>query len=120
MNYLEFANIIKKFLNEKIEEHKKKTCEGKNSPTFAAYAQAHTHLIEYLDIIIYSQELKELFEKTKEETTNKDIAYWIRKKEDKSHYSYYCSNCNTKSRFRMSKYCPECGYKMVKGEDAHE
>ena len=40
-------------------------------------------------------------------------AYWIRKKIDKRHYSYFCNHCGKKSRFYKSLYCGNCGFRMV-------
>ena len=43
-------------------------------------------------------------------------AFWIGKRVDKYHYTYVCSNCKSKSKFRKSPYCPICGYRMLEGE----
>lgn len=42
-------------------------------------------------------------------------AVWIRKKIDERHYHYFCSRCGYCSKYRMSKYCPDCGRPMQKG-----
>ena len=41
---------------------------------------------------------------------------WVRKRLDKSHYSYYCNRCGHESRFYKSNYCHYCGAKMQKEE----
>lgn len=105
MTNKEFAELLIK----KIEDHRKVLCENKHDSVNTSYSMAHTHIIEIIRLMVNSVT-----------SENSHTAYWIRKKTDKSHYNYYCSHCNTKSRFRMSKYCPECGYKMFKGEASHE
>ena len=39
-------------------------------------------------------------------------SFWIAEKADKRHYHYYCDNCGCESRYRKSRYCPDCGYEM--------
>lgn len=43
-------------------------------------------------------------------------AFWIGKRVDKYHYTYVCSNCKSKSKFRKSPYCPICGYRMLEDD----
>ena len=43
-------------------------------------------------------------------------AFWISKKTDKYHYNYFCSNCQNKSRFRKTPFCPMCGFRMIEEE----
>ena len=43
-------------------------------------------------------------------------ARWKVQKKDKTHYDYFCSNCATKSRFKKSPYCPNCGRQMIDEE----
>lgn len=92
-----FAELI----ISKIEHHKHKLCDGKNDPVNAAYAQAHTHIIEIIDVLKlqYDEPAK--------------IAHWIGEKVDKSHYNYYCDHCFYKSKQIKSKFCPDCGYLMT-------
>lgn len=105
MTNKEFSEL----LINKIEHHKHKLCDGKNDPVTAAYAQAHTHIIELISVLTPESEEPVIHR-----------AHWISEKVDKSHYNYYCDHCFYKSKFVKSNFCPECGYMMVKGEDAHE
>ena len=89
-------------LVSKIEHHKHKLCNGKNDPVTAAYAQAHIHIIELINILTPSDV----------EEPDARIAHWKRIKVDKTHYNYYCDHCNYKSEFRKSVFCPGCGYIM--------
>lgn len=98
MTNKEFAELIVR----KIEHHKHKLCDGKSDPVTAAYAQAHVHIIELINILTPSEV----------EEPVAHIAYWIRKKIDKSHYNYYCNHCYYKSKQTKSKFCPGCGYLM--------
>ena len=98
MTNKEFAE----YLIARIEEHKNKVCGGKSDATTAAYAQAHIHIIELINILTPSDV----------EEPDARIAHWIRKKVDKTHYNYYCDHCNYKSEFRKSVFCPGCGYIM--------
>ena len=50
--------------------------------------------------------------KQRREKDNDTMAFWMPKKVDASHYHYYCSNCNFRSKYFKSKYCPECGKEM--------
>ena len=84
MTNKEFAE----YLIAKIDHHKHKLCDGKNDPISAAYAQAHTHIIELIGILKPPEEEKPV----------EHIAHWISKKVDKSHYHYYCDHCNYRSK----------------------
>ena len=90
-------------LVSKIEHHKHKLCDGKNDPVTAAYAQAHNHIIELINVL----------KPDEDELTAFIPAHWISKKIDKSHYHYFCSHCYYESRFVKSPFCPGCGYRMV-------
>ena len=97
MNNKEFADL----LINRIEVHKKKTCDGKTGYFNAGYSQAHDHIIELISI---QGQLSEF---------DKEPLYkWLPKKVDESHYHYYCENCNFRSKYFKSRYCPECGKQM--------
>lgn len=72
-----------------------------SGPVGQGYAMAHKHIIDVIE-----QQLK--FAMIEEKLTGS----WIAKKVDASHYHYYCSNCNFRSKYFKSRYCPECGKKM--------
>lgn len=103
MTNKQFAEL----LVSKIEHHKHKLCDGKNDPVTAAYAQAHNHIIELINVL-----------KPAEDELTAIPAHWIGKKIDKSHYHYFCSHCYYESRFVKSKFCPGCGYIMSEEDNA--
>ena len=84
-----------------IEKHKHATCDGKSGPINAGYAQAHEHIIEIINV--QASFLPD---------ENEPLVKWLPQKVDNTHYYYYCGNCNFRSKYFKSKYCPECGKKM--------
>lgn len=106
MNNREFAQL----LVTRIEEHKHKLCDGKSGPVNAAYFQAHEHIIELINVLTPSEV---------EEPPVRN-AHWITVKTDESHYNYICNHCYGKSKFRKSKFCPDCGYLMTKEKNNEE
>lgn len=43
-------------------------------------------------------------------------AYWKPERVDRTHYKYFCSNCNAKSNYKKPLYCPSCGLRMIEKE----
>ena len=62
---------------------------------------------EYLQFASWLFELK-----NRRERENGKKGHWVVKKVDSSHYHYYCSECNCRSKFVKSNYCPVCGKEM--------
>ena len=38
---------------------------------------------------------------------------WVRIKIDKRHYHYSCKKCNAVSKYKKTKFCPNCGRVML-------
>lgn len=38
--------------------------------------------------------------------------------DDTIHFDYLCGNCYTEFKISIPVYCPECGYKVVRGEES--
>ena len=68
-----------------------------------------------IDTEAYKKGFKDGFEYGQAKASSKPetaTSYWVAEKVDKSHYHYYCNNCGCESKYKKSKYCPDCGRKM--------
>ena len=99
-----------------------KHCEEKAESLFnqaSAGAQQGMSLEEYVDCKECAREhiqlagwLSELKQRREKDKVKTELGCWVAKKVDASHYHYYCNNCNFRSKYFKSKYCPECGKEM--------
>ena len=85
---------------------------ARNGMTLEEYVDCKECAREHLQLAAWLTELKNRREKEIEQAKHKTTGLWLAKKVDASHYHYYCSECNFRSKGLKSRFCPACGKQM--------
>ena len=93
---------------EKAESLFKEANVNAKNITVEEYLDCKECAREHVQLASWLAELKN----RREKDSTKTNGYWIAKKVDNSHYHYFCNNCNYKSKYQKTNFCPNCGRKM--------